>query len=234
MYRLKGFVSKEALLSLLLWENWRLRERLAGERLLFEEPATEWPLTLRFDFECSWKNISWAFVGMCEYASSLVRCGFLVVLSRVLRFLRDTKHRVNKVRRRTKTGASDCETVFSFRRRSFVEHADDTEGGFSEELCEYNLDRTGLSVFVMVFSIASICRLRTLFSAASTSCRLRILLKWWEAAMEDRCDESITLCFPTTNCYSGTKKMIKWAFSPLCTTAISLLRTWLWKQRNVL
>lgn len=142
MWRERGFVSKEALPALLLWENCPLGERLA-EELLWFEPAINCPLRLRLDFECSWKNISWAFVGMCVSSRNwrFLSFIFLAELPRILRFLRPVKQRISNVRRSTTIGACD-----SFRRHSFVEQADDTEDCFSEaEPCECSLDRIPVS-----------------------------------------------------------------------------------------
>ena len=189
MWRERGFVSKEALPSLLLWESCPLGERLA-EELLWLEPAISCPLRLRLDFECSWKNISWAFVGICVSPRNwrLLSFIFLAELPRILRFLRPVKQRISKVRRSTTIGACD-----SFRRHSFVEQADDTDDCFSEaEPCECNLDRIPVSWLIIVIS------------AASASCRLRVLFKWREDPFEDRYDKvdgyiiQCVVCSPPT------------------------------------
>jgi len=185
MLRERGLVSEELLTALLLWENCRLGECLTEELLWFEEPAINCPFRFRFDFECSWKNISWAFVGMCVSFRfwRLLSFIFLFEVARVLRVLRPVKQRISKVRKRTTIGACD-----SFRRHSFVEQADDTEDCFSEaEPCECSLDRIPVSWLIIVTS------------AASASCR--VLFKRREESFEDRYDKVdgyIILCSPPT------------------------------------
>jgi len=177
MWRGGDFVSVDlVLLVLLLRLNCRLGEPFGVEEPSLEELARDCPVKLRLDFECNWKNISCALVGMWSNESFRVCClflslfVFLIALARFLRFFLVVKQRRNKLRRKTAMGASNWED-FSSLWWLFVEHADATEDGFSDEPCEYNLDRTTVS------------RTAFLLSVPLTSFRLRILFR--DEALED-------------------------------------------------
>lgn len=179
MWRGGDFVSEDlALVDLLLCVNCRLGEPSEIEWPSLEELAKDCPLTLRLDFECNWKNISCALVGIWSNESVRVwwlllsRFDFLLFLARFLRFFRVVKQRRNRLRNKTAMGASNRED-FSFWWWSFAEQADDTEFGFpDDEPCEYSLDRTPES------------RTAFLLSVASASFLLRILMR--DEALEDR------------------------------------------------